>query len=188
MPAEIDLLANPSTTTTIGRCCHTCGTPVGRRQFFCRPCRKQRNKAVSERFRAGINLAPGEVSTSRKWAEVGLSEVAKQFGVTRSRVQQIERVALLKVRRALMPFLREHRPEMADRVDSRTTPSQRLIARGPSRRPLSAKHTLLIRQMEELAEDYEKSGQQDVADEIRSEVHDLKLRLEQVLRRASIDT
>jgi hypothetical protein len=133
-------------------------------------------------------MSPGEVSVSRRCAEMGLAEVAKQFGVTRSRVQQIERVALLKVRHALLPFLREHRPDMARRIDQRTTLSQRLVTRGPSRRPLSAKHALLIRQMEELADDYAKSGQKDVAAEIRTEVRDLKFRLEQLLGRDTIDT
>lgn len=153
--------------------------------MFCAPCRVKRAREVSARFRAGINRAPGEVMMSSRYAACSLSDVAKRMQVTLSRVQQIERIALLKVRRALMPIVAEYDPAAAERLAARETEGQKWMARTAPTRELSLKQQAVISQLRELAKQYESDGQPEIAAEIRQEVADLQGRLERVLSKRS---
>lgn len=161
-----------------------CGVSVPLRHQYCVPCKRQRSRESSDRFRAGISHAPGE-ATTRGAAVVGLAEVAKKFNLTRQRVQQIERVALLKVRRALLPFLAEHDPVAHQRLTARETPEQAWMSRTTVRRQLSREQVYVISGLKKLAEEYDQSGQAEIAKEIRVEVADLESRLAQIFRRRS---
>ena len=180
--------AQTETTNTETRTCVVCAVAIGSRQRYCKPCGKAHTKAHAARYRRGLNMAPGERSVTRAYAANGLREIAARFQVTRQRVQQIERVALLKMRRALLPFLQEHDPVATTKLVQRETREQRWVARTAARRQLTARQTLLINQMRELAQAYELDGQLEIANEIRTEIRDLQIRLEQLLRGRSVVT
>jgi hypothetical protein len=126
-------------------------------------------------------MAPGEESVGRTMANCSLREVAEKFQVSVQRIQQIERIALLKVRRGILPYLAEHDPSAFERFSDRETPAQKWAARTSVRRQLSQKQIQIIVQLKVLAKEYEESGQVNTAAQIRREVDDLRFRLEQVL-------
>jgi len=67
-----------------------------------RPCEQKRWKEVH-------NRKPGEKKDAMAFLELrSADEVAKILGITRQRVQQIEREALHKIRRALRQTYEEH--------------------------------------------------------------------------------
>lgn len=172
----------------IERQCRSCGATATPNGFYCKPCKRNKVLEASKRFRSGIVMAPGEVSVARQIAVKGLGEVAATFQVSRQRIQQIERVALLKLRRAMMPFLQEHDPSAYDRLKKRETPGQAWAARTSVRRQLSAKQSIIIAQLKQLAQAYKNDGQLDTAAEIRAEVENLCSRLEHVFKHRTIDT
>jgi transcriptional regulator with XRE-family HTH domain len=126
-------------------------------------------------------MAPGEESVGRTMANCSLREVAEKFQVSVQRIQQIERIALLKVRRGILPYLAEHDPSAFERFSGRETPAQKWAARTSVRRQLSQRQIQIIVQLKVLAKEYEESGQVNTAAQIRREVDDLRFRLEQVL-------
>jgi len=104
-------------------------------------------------------MAPGEESVGRTLAQCSLREVASKFQVSVQRIQQIERLALLKLRRGILPFLKEHNPVAFERYQGRETDAQRWAARTGVRRQLSAKQAQIVAQLRKLADTYEESGQ-----------------------------
>lgn len=161
--------------------CRGCGqNHVNGKTRYCASCRRQKVRDASVRFRAGITMAPGEESVGRTMAQCSLRDVAAKFQVSVQRIQQIERVALLKLRRGILPFLKEHDPVAFERFKGRETPAQKWAARTGVRRQLSAKQMQIIAQLKRLADEYEESGQVKTAREIRYEVEDLTFRLERV--------
>jgi hypothetical protein len=110
---------------------------------------------------------------------VSLGTVARVLKVTPSRVQQIERMALLKLRRALTPMLDENKARV---IAARETPEQRWMARTVRKGPVSTDQRLLMSQMEQLAEEYHADGQTETAEELRGAVRELQNRLESVGR------
>jgi hypothetical protein len=171
-------------TTIETRLCRGCQqTQVPERSRYCEECRRRKVREASVRFRAGITMAPGEESVGRSLAHCSLRDVATKFSVSVQRVQQIERIALLKLRRAMLPFLHEHDPAAHDRVKARETSGQTWAARTSVRRQLSAKQTQIIAQLKRLATEYENSGQTMTARAIRYEVEDLTFRLEQLFQK-----
>lgn len=156
--------------------------PLVPRSRFCGECRAQRSRQLAARYRQGLNLAPGEASISRMHASCGLRDVGAYLNVTASRVQQIERVALIKLRRALLPFLQEHNPETATKWSGRETPAQKWLARTSVRKELSLAQSRIIAQLRQLADEYAADGQHEIAVELRAEADDLVRRIEQVLK------
>jgi hypothetical protein len=164
--------------------CRDCGkNPVLGKARYCASCRRQKVRDASVRFRAGITMAPGEESVGRTLAQCSLREVASKFQVSVQRIQQIERLALLKLRRGILPFLKEHNPVAFERYQGRETDAQRWAARTGVRRQLSAKQAQIVAQLRKLADTYEESGQVTTARAIRYEVEDLTFRLEQVFEK-----
>mgnify|MGYP003838230705 CR=1 FL=1 len=162
--------------------CRHCGqNEVPGKARYCGACREQKVRDNSIRFRAGITMAPGEESVGRTMANCSLRDVAEKFQVSVQRIQQIERIALLKVRRGILPYLAEHDPVAFERFRDRETPAQKWAARTSVRRQLSQKQIQIIAQLKVLADEYEESGQVNTAAQIRREVEDLRFRLEQVL-------
>lgn len=181
----------PNTETTnvdTTRTCAICAVAIPPRRYYCEACARQHTKASAARFRRALNMAPGEQHVGRRYAENGLREIAAKFQVTRQRVQQIERIALLKMRRALLPYLQEHDPVMACRMAKRETNDQQFVARTAVRRQLNSRQTQLIRQMKELAAVYYADGQRDIAAQINAEVRDLESRLAHVLHGRTVVT
>lgn len=169
------------------RVCLQCAAPVAPLCRYCPPCRRSRAKASTARYRAGLNMAPGEVGLSRSAAVCGLREVAAAFQLTRSRIQQIERVALVKLRAGLMPFVAETNPTLFKRMKERETPAQQWLARRSVRRQLSARQSLLMAQMRELASMYEKDGQTETAAEIRGALADLRTNIDRLFHESARD-
>lgn len=162
-------------------CRHCAQNTVSGKARYCGQCREQKVRDSSTRFRAGITMASGEESIGRTMANCSLREVAEKFQVSVQRIQQIERIALLKVRRGILPYLAEHDPTAFERLRDRETPAQKWAARTSVRRQLSQKQIQIIAQLTVLAKEYAQSGQTNTAHQIRLEVKDLRLRLEHVL-------
>lgn len=185
---QTERLETQTTNVDTTRTCAICAVAIPPRRYYCETCGHQHTKANAARARRALNMAPGERSVGRRYAENGLREIASKFQVTRQRVQQIERIALLKMRRALLPYLQEHDPVMANRMAKRETSEQQFVARTAVRRQLNSRQTQLIRQMKELAAAYHQDGQAETARAIMSEVRDLESRLAHVLRGRTVVT
>lgn len=130
--------------STVLGICKECGSPysyqfLGRSRWFCEPCVQEKARAASKRHRLVIKLKPGELCAlsssgiaaiakmSQKEAAAKLAvwetlELMRTTGrtdvevepITAQAVQQIERSALVKLRRALAPYWKQYKLDMAE--------------------------------------------------------------------------
>ena len=74
------------------------------------------------RWRATVRLGKSEAKGTNALRTLRtMNEVGRMLGISRQAVHQIERVAMQKLRVALMPALREMAPELAAEVEKKGT-------------------------------------------------------------------